>query len=313
MSNIIRGPQDYLLNSVTGAEVGMYVNSKGIKVLVLKKLGIEIPASTGTRAVINEAVTGSKQKIDLTLDWLWNGEKEYTFEIFVTRHPNFSGFTNDVIPREVGYQYKMKAFTTIEAGTLNDADTNTILAGLKAAIDADVQRTKNAVNSGAFVVATVTEQDGDALPDPIVGKLTLEAKTEQVMFSVKPVDFTQTQVTPFRKSTLTYDDMVRLFGIRAKDEGMYPDNLPTKGVQYMKVVITARTEGYDNVVASGQITREQVYNLYMPATAKSALEFATVTDANTNTNSMADSVGTKAKSFKDYLVYLCGAGSVKDN
>ena len=312
MSNIQRSPQDYLMNTVTGAEVGMYVNSAGKKVLVLKKLGIEIPESTGTRATILEAVTGTKQKIKVQIDWLWNGEKEHIFELSVTRQPNFNGFTNDVNPIEHNYQFKMKAFTTVDAGTLNDDDKDTIVAGLIAAIEADVKRTANAVNSGA-VVNAVQYQAGNPLAD-VSGSFTLEAKEEGILFTVETGDdFSQTQLVAYRKSTLTYDDMVRLFGIRANNEGMYPGDLPTKGVQYMKIVIVARTEGYDNVVASGQITREQIYNLYMPASIKGTSEFATVTNAGTNANSMADTVGTKAKSIKDYLVYLCGSANVTDN
>ena len=70
------------------------------------------------------------------------------------------------------------------------------------------------------------------------------------------------------------------------------------------------TRGYDNVVASGNIDRDQVINLYMPLSALTATEFATVTNMGTNVNSMADTVGSKTKTFIDYLEYLLGDAGV---
>ena len=313
MSNLIRGPQDFLLNSLTGVDLGMYVNSAGVKVLVFKKLGIEIPASTGTKAVIAEAITGNLQKLKIQLDWLWNGEKEHVFELFVTKQPLVDGNTHHQFA--VGphtYQFKMTAFTTVDAGTLNDDDKDTIINGLIAAVSAHHQVTPNAINSGRAVNAA-QYQAGSPLAD-VHGSMTLEAVDGETIFTVvTDPDFSQTEITPFRKSTLTYDQLVQLFGIRAQREGAYPTAMPVSGTTYMKVIITQVTEGYDNVIPSGVGTRKQVYNFYLPASYKSANAFATVTDATTNTNSMADTVGSKTKSFKDYLVYLCGSANVIDN
>jgi hypothetical protein len=313
MSNIVRGPQEYLLNTLVGADLGMYVNTEGKKVLVFKKLGIEIPESTGTRAVINEAISGNLKQVKVVIDWLWNGEKSHDFVLEVTKQPLVDGFTHRQYPVIRTYSYRMNNFTTVDAGTLNDTDKNTIVAGLLAAVAADVQLSASNVNTGAFVTGAQF-QEGSPLAD-VPGAFTLTAKESLTDFTVRIWDdeFTQTLVTPFRRSTITYDDLVRRFGIRAQNEGKYPTSMPISGTTYMHVVITQRTEGYDNVVASGQITREQVYHFYMPVSIKTAVEFATVTNSGTNTNTMADTVGSKAKTFKDYLVYLCGAANVIDN
>lgn len=314
MSNLVRGPQDYLLNVVNGSTVGMYVDSAGVKHLVIKKYGLDIPASTGTKAVLKSPQAGSKQKIDFVLNWLWSGEKEKVFHIEVTKQPLYTGFGHEQFPVSHTYSFKMNKFTTIEAGTLTDADTNTILNGLKAAILEDVPQ-YNAVNTGAVVVPTVTLQDknvSDGSPDVVIGKLTLESKELGILFTVRTYDeeFAQTQVVPFQKATLTYANLIQIFGIRAENEGKYP-YLPVEGTEYGCVTITMQTEGYSNDVPSAEgVGRQQVINLYMPKSAFTALEFATVTNAGTNSNSMADTVGTKTKSFKDYLVYLCGSGNV---
>jgi len=312
MSNIVRGPQEYLLNTLTGADLGMYVNTDGKKVLVFKKLGIEIPESTGTRAVINEAITGNLKKVKVAIDWLWNGERTKDFVIEVTKQPLVDGFTHRQYPIVRPYSFRMNNFTTVDAGTLNNTDKNTIVAGLLAAIAADVQLSASNVNTGAFVTGA-QYQEGDPLAD-VPGSFTLTAKDGLTDFTVRVWDneFTVTGVTAFRKSTITYDELVQKFGIRAQNEGKYPNTLPIANTTYMHVVITQRTEGYDNTVATGVISREQVYHFYMPATIKSAVEFATVTNAGTNVNSMADTVGSKAKTFKEYLTYLCGS-AVVDN
>jgi hypothetical protein len=300
MSNLIRGPQDFLLNTVTGAELGMYVDSAGLKHLVVKKYGIDIPASSGTDAVVKVGQNGAKQKVTLQIDWLWNGESNKVFEIEVTKQPLYSGFGNEQFPVSHSYQFLLPAFTTAVVGTLNNTDKDAIVNGLIAAIAADVQLTMNAVNTGAVVAATAVDH-----------KLVLEALEVGTLFTVRVFDaeFSQTLNVAFKKATMTDDQLMRIFAIKAENEGQRP-YIPTEGVEYACVTIRQRTVGYDNVVASGRTDREQVYNFYVPLSAISALEFATVTNAGTNTNSMADTVGVKAKSLYDYLIYLCGINYV---
>lgn len=294
MSNLIRGPQDFLLNTVTGKEIGMYVDSDGVKHLVIKKYGIDIPAGAGTTSVVKIGQKGNKQKITLSLGWLWNNESRKTFDIEVTKQPLYTGFGNEQFPVSHTYSFNMSAFTTNTVGTIQSADKKAIIDGLVSAITADTQLTSNAVNTGAVVAASNVGND-----------LVLESLEEGALFTVRIYndEFTQTQNVPYKKATLTNDHVMRIFSVKEENAGQRP-YVPTEGVEYACVTINQRTAGYDNVVASGNITRDQVYNLYVPKSALDAVSFATVTNAGTNANSMADAVGSKAKSLYDYLVYL---------
>lgn len=294
MSNLIRGPQDFLLNTVTGKEIGMYVDSDAVKHLVIKKYGIDIPASAGTNVIVKTGQDGNKQKVTLALDWLWNNESRKVFDIEVTRQPLYTGFGNDQFPVSHTYSFKMSAFVTGTVGTIDSADKKAIIDGLVDAIDADTQLNSNAVNTGAVVAAS-----------NVGNSLVLEALEEGTLFTVRVYDdeFTQTQNVPYKKATLTNDSIMRIFSVKEENAGQRP-YVPTEGVDYACVTINQRTAGYDNVVASGNITRDQIYNIYVPVTAVSALEFATVTNLSTNEDSMADVVGSPAKSLYDYLDLL---------
>jgi len=300
MSNLVRGPQDYLLNSLTGLDAGFYFDSKGLKHLTFKNLGIDIPENAGQTAVIKTGQAGQKEKITLTPNFLWNGEKSVVFDVEVTHQPLYTGFGNDQFPVAHTYSYKMTTFTTIVAGTLLDADKDTIINGLIATIALDVPRTSNAVLTGAVVVGTNVAQ-----------KLVLEASKVGILFTVHTFEdaFTQVLTTPYKKATYTDDDIFRLFAPHPDQAGQRVI-VPTAGVPYACISIVQKTLGYENVSASASTTRDQVINIYVPATAIAGVEFATATDAGTNAASMADVVAVKAKTIKDYLILLLDAGNV---
>ena len=158
----------------------------------------------------------------------------------------------------------------------------------------------NAILTGSVVVAT-----------NVAHTLVLEAKKVGILFTVRTFDgqFTQVLTTPFKKATYTDDDIFRLFAPHPDQAGQRVI-VPTAGVPYACITINQKTLGYENVSASASTTRTQVINIYVPATAIAAVEFATATDSTTNANSMADTVGVKAKTIKDYLILLLGAGNV---
>ena len=60
-----------------------------------------------------------------------------------------------------------------------------------------------------------------------------------------------------------YEDVARLFHIRADQAGTAPV-VPIPGTLYGCVRIKERSEGYDNVVASGFNTREQLTEIWVP-------------------------------------------------
>ena len=145
MSNLIRGRQDFLFNTLSTKDFGMYYEggvATGRPHLVIKEPGIDIPAGTVDVKVL-EAVTGTKQKKTLSIAWLWDGRGSKVFEIEITRQPLYSGFGHEQFPVSKSYQYKIPAFVTNTTGTLHNTDKETIVNGLVAAINADVQLNRN--------------------------------------------------------------------------------------------------------------------------------------------------------------------------
>ena len=206
MSNLIRGPQDYLLNTVNGSTVGMYVDSDGVKHLVIKKYGLDIPYTANTKAVVKKSNAGTKQKLKLAIDFLWNGEANKLFEIEVTKQPLYTGRGDQQFPISHTYSFLLTSFSTSTEGTLDNTDKDAIVNGLIAQIAKDVQLNSNAVSTGACVVGTLVNHE-----------LVLEAKEVGTLFTVRTYnsEFTNTQITPFQKATLTNDDILRIFSVKA--------------------------------------------------------------------------------------------------
>ena len=291
MANLIRGRQDFLLNDLTKADVGVYYGAGDVPHLVFKSLGIDISAPAKVK--ILNAVSGVKQKVKLEIDWLWDGSPYKVFEIEVTKQPAYSGWTNEQFPISHTYSYMMPAFTTNTIGTLVQADKQAIVDGLVAAITADVKVNANAVNTGAVVNATRSTDD-----------LILEAKEDGVVFSVRIYnnEFTQTQLVAPQKATLTNDLITQLFAVKAENEGQRVTQ-PLVGTAYAKIQIEALTPGYDNTSATAYNERSQVYNIYLPASLVDTALFAPIAyaDGNGVVASMADSGGAESESLADYL------------
>ena len=295
MSNLIRGRQDFLFNTISTKDFGMYYEggvATGRPHLVLKSVGIDIPAGDVDVEILS-AQAGTKQKKTLSIAWLWDGSPSKVFEIEVTKQPLYTGFGNEQFPVSRSYQYKMNAFTTNTLGTLNNGDKETIVNGLVAAITADVKLNLNAVNTGACVVATRSSQS-----------LVLEAKEVGILFTVRTYDeFTQVENVAFKKATLTNDEITRLFMVKAENEGQRVTQ-PIEGTEYCKIVIRQRTQGYDNTSASAYNTREQVYNLYMPKSVISVNTFTALAVPTGNplaVPSMTDATGSANTKLTDYL------------
>lgn len=295
MSNLIRGRQDFLFNTLSTKDFGMYYEggvATGRPHLVIKEPGIDIPAGTVDVKVL-EAVTGTKQKKTLSIAWLWDGRGSKVFEIEITRQPLYSGFGHEQFPVSKSYQYKIPAFVTSTTGTLHNTDKETIVNGLVAAINADVQLNRNAVNTGAAVVASRTGQT-----------LVLEAKEVGVEFTVRTFDdFTQVENVAFKKNTLTYEEIARLFAIKAENEGQIVQQ-PLPSTEYVKIQLIQKTNGYDNTSASAYNVREQIYNLYIPkALIDDDIFTALAVPAGDPlaVPSMTDAAGSTDASLEDYL------------
>ena len=298
MSNLIRGRQDFLFNALSTKDFGMYYEggvATGRPHLVIKEPGIDIPAGTVDVKVL-EAVTGTKKKVTLAISWLWDGSGTKVFEIEVTRQPLYTGFGNEQFPVSHTYAFKMPAFVTNTVGTLHNTDKDTIINGLIAAIAADVKLNANAVNTGAVVVGTRDTQT-----------LVLEAKEVGVDFTVRTFDnFTQTLTTAFKKNTLTYEEIARLFAVKAENEGQIVKQ-PLAGTEYVKIQLTQKTPGYDNTSASAYNVREQVYNLYIPKALIDDDIFTALAIPGGSplvVPSMTDAAGSTNASLEDYLAIV---------
>lgn len=274
MSNLTRGRVDLLMNVLSSDLFGHYTDG-GVKHLVLKENGFDF-VGPNTKAVIKYPVLGNKMKRTLTISFLWNGEGTQLFQIDVTREPLITSRPEEQFPVTHQYNFLMPGFTTTVKGTLNDTDKDTIIAGLKAAIEADVQLNANAILTGASVVAT-----------NVAHKLVLESKERGKIFTVRTYDNQFTQpVTPdvgFKKDALTNLDVAKVFSIKEEDVLTQP-NIPYKGVDYacITVVTTSETPGID--LPSSKNNVEQGLNIYTPV---SELEKLIAVKAGNNNATMA--------------------------
>lgn len=274
MSNLTRGRVDLLMNVLSSDLFGHYVDG-GVKHLVLKENGFDF-VGPNTKAVIKYPVLGNKMKRTLTISFLWNGEGTQLFQIDVTREPLITSRPEEQFPVTHQYNFLMPGFTTTVKGTLNDTDKDTIIAGLKAAIEADVQLNANAILTGASVVAT-----------NVAHKLVLESKERGKIFTVRTYDNQFTQpVTPdvgFKKDALTNLDVAKVFSIKEENVLTQP-NIPYKGVDYacITVVTTSETPGID--LPSSKNNVEQGLNIYTPV---SELEKLIAVKAGDNSATMA--------------------------
>jgi hypothetical protein len=259
MSNLTRGPVDLLINSLSMADFGHYLEgdvTTGAKHLVMKKAGYDFIGSR-TKAVIKMASLGQKMKRTLTLGFKWTDETSKLFEIEVTRQPIYTGAPEQQFQRAVVYQFLLSSFVTTTPGTLHNTDRDAILDGLIAAIAADYQLNPNAYMTGAIVVGTKSGSD-----------LILEAGETGTIFTVatKATEFTQ-PVTPtvgYMKDKLTNDDVTRIFSIKEENVGQRIV-LPIAGVDYACISLTTTTPfpGIDLPSSSGQSV-DQVVNIYTP-------------------------------------------------
>ena len=274
MSNLTRGRVDLLMNVLSSDLFGHYTDG-GVKHLVLKENGFDF-VGPNTKAVIKYPVLGNKMKRTLTISFLWNGEGTQLFQIDVTREPLITSRPEEQFPVTHQYNFLMPGFTTTVKGTLNDTDKDTIIAGLKAAIEADVQLNANAILTGASVVAT-----------NVAHKLVLESKERGKIFTARTYDNQFTQpVTPdvgFKKDALTNLDVAKVFSIKEEDVLTQP-NIPYKGVDYacITVVTTSETPGID--LPSSKNNVEQGLNIYTPV---SELEKLIAVKAGNNNATMA--------------------------
>ena len=274
MSNLTRGRVDLLMNVLSSDLFGHYIDG-GVKHLVLKENGFDF-VGPNTKAVIKYPVLGNKMKRTLTISFLWNGEGTQLFQIDVTREPLITSRPEEQFPVTHQYNFLMPGFTTTVKGTLNDTDKDTIIAGLKAAIEADVQLNANAILTGASVVAT-----------NVAHKLVLESKERGKIFTVRTYDNQFTQpVTPdvgFKKDALTNLDVAKVFSIKEENVLTQP-NIPYKGVDYacITVVTTSETPGID--LPSSKNNVEQGLNIYTPV---SELEKLIAVKAGDNSATMA--------------------------
>lgn len=298
MANLIREQQDYLFNTVSTKDFGMYYKG-GVKTgephFVIKSAGIDIPCGDAAVKVLS-AQPGAKQVVVLTPTYVWDGSKSKVFNIEVTRQPLYSGFGNEQFP--VSHTYSVKVnFVTSTLGTLDNEDKEAIVAGLYNAILADVKRTPNAVNTGAVVVPTKTGSDRT---------LTLTAKEDGVIFTVKidEEEFSQSQTTAPKKATLTNDDVARIFAIKAENEGQRV-NTAVLGKTYAKVQIIHRTKGYDNTSATAYNEREQTYNLYIATDAlDSQVLTALAEESGGDVASMTDGQESEDTTLAQYFEYI---------
>lgn len=304
MSNLIREQQDYLLNSLSVADVGMYYEGNlttGNKHLVFKKLGIDLDGGDDISVKVLNAQAGQKKVITLTPTFLWDGEETKDFTITITKEPLYNGMTNEILPVVHTYTYTMKNFVTTTAGTLHNTDKDTIIAGLIALIAADVKLGANQVNTGACVVGTNVSQT-----------LVLTALEFGVDFTVvNGDDFSQALTTAFKAPTLTYEQLMRKFSVKAEQEGQAVV-LPISGTTYTHIQITQKTMGYETASASAYLVKEQIYNIYVPLASISIPYFtaiAVATGSPLAVPSMVDTGGSANTTLLDYLAAI-GGGQV---
>lgn len=298
MANLIRGRQDFLFNTLSTKDFGMYYAggvATGEPHFVIKEPGIDIPCGDAEVKVLSPS-SGQKKIVTVSIDWKWDGSSVKVFQLSVTKQPLMTGFGHEQFPVTHSYQFKMQRFGTTTAGTLRNDDKDAIVNGIIAAINADVKVNANAVNTGAIVAASNSSH-----------KLVLEAKDFDVDFTVETgEDFSQVLTTPFKKSTLTNDDIARLFAVKAENEGQWA-NQPIKGGAYTKIQIIQKTKGYDNTSATAYNVREQIYNLYVLTSLIDDdifTKLAVPAGDPLAVASMTDETGSTNASLEDYLAYI---------
>ena len=265
MSNLTRPTVDVLLNTISSADLGIYIDGTA-KHLVLKKLGFDF-VGANTKYLVKQYAAGQKMVRTLVPNWKWNGEATQLFEIEVTRQPLYDSTPENQHPISHSYQFTMSGFATETMGTLVAADKNAIMDGLIAAVAADTQLNENAVLTGACVVATKTAAD-DTEGSEVVGALIFTAKNNGDIFTVRTYEeqFTQSvnPTTPQIKDKMPTVDIQRIFSIKEENVGQ-AITLPIAGVPYACITITTRTQfvGLDLLGGVGQVVEQKV-NLYMP-------------------------------------------------
>ena len=299
MSNLTRPTVDLLLNTISNDDFGHYLVgdvTTGAKHLVLKKAGFDF-VGANTKYVVKQAAAGQKMKRVLTPAWKWNGEATQLFEIEVTRQPLFTSVPEEQFARSVVYSFLMSGFVTSTPGTLHNDDADAIINGLKAAIEADVQLTPEAVMTGAVVTATLTSHT-----------LVLESKETGKSFTVQTYNGQFTQpVTPtvgFMKDKLTTEEVQRIFSIKTEDVGS-AKVLPIAGVDYACITITTTTQfvGLDLLGGKGQAV-EQSLNIYTPISQLS-VHIADLYATNGD-NAKAMGIGaTNDKDITELLAFVC--------
>lgn len=285
MGNLIRPVNKYLLNSVAAGttDVAALTDAKtGRKVFVHKGLGLAIPGNLSgenpprIKVNIMPGVAGTKKKVTLELKRLFNTSNTSDEFIFsVIRKPAFDGFTHEVNEVKHIYNYEKTNFSTPSNGAYNATDTADILETLVDRINADKQIGPNHVLTGAVVnatyVAAVTTSGSEA-----PAYITLESKDAGVDFSVEVnseyFELNSIDDVPVAgvKTRGSAEEIARIFPLRADQQGTMPV-LPVKGTLYTLIEIRERSEGYDNVVASGYNTREQITQIYVPNADADAL------------------------------------------
>lgn len=278
MGNLNRPINKYLLNSVAAGttDVDAPADPKtGRKVFIHKGLGLAIPGNLSgenpprIKVNIMPGVAGTKKKVTLELKRLFNTANETDEFIFsVIRKPAFDGFTHEVNEVKHTYNYEKTNFSTTSNGAYNATDTADILETLVDRINADKQIGPNHVLTGAVVTAAyvaAVATPGSEAP----AYITLESKDAGVDFSVEVnseyFELNSIDSVPVAgvKTRGSAEEIARIFPLRADQQGTMPV-LPIKGTLYTLIEIRERSEGYDNVVASGYNTREQITQIYVP-------------------------------------------------
>ncbi len=279
MGNLNRKPNVYLLNSVASTDVAATADTvTGRKVFIHKGLGLAIVGNlsgeANPRIHVNvlPGVAGTKKVSTLKLVKNFNTNMvAEDFVITIVRKARRDGFTDHIHDIKHTYNYEKKSFASTSNGAFVAADVADILSKLAARINADVALGDNQVSTGACVTATyvaAVTTPGSEVP----AYIKLQSKNVKDIFEIE-VDSDQFQiddttniagvttapVAPFG----LYEDVARIFHIRADQAGTAPV-VPIPGTLYGCVRIKERSEGYDNVVASGFNTREQLTEIWVP-------------------------------------------------
>ena len=280
MGNLNRSINKYLLNTVASGTTDVETIADPVTarpVFMHKSLGINFIGNVASEAHPPLAVNvkpgsaGTKQVSTLELVRLYNpNQLSYEFSITIVKKAGWNGFSDEVFDRPRTYNYVKTNFTTASAGAFDATDTTDILNTLRDRINADVALGDAQVSTGACVVATVV-----AASSPTPAYLVLTSKDEEDVFEVlvDTDDFDlDEQGSPVAgvKPKGKWDAIARIFPVRADQAGTLVTT-PVVGTYYTEIEITQRTEGYDNVVATGYNTKEQKTLIYVPNASADAL------------------------------------------